>query len=71
MTEQVICIQPVEQWTGATDTDKATYLELPSGIDPDKEVASLYYGENPLLLIEHFIKLGAKVVENPIKIYHV
>jgi len=67
----IICIQPVEQWTGATDTDKAIYLELPEGIDPNKEEQSLYYGENYLLLVDHFIKLGAKVVENPIKTYYV
>jgi len=67
----IICIQPVEQWTGATDLDKATYLEILDGVDPDQEANSFYYGENHLLLIEHFIKLGAKVVENPIKTYFV
>jgi hypothetical protein len=73
----IVCIQPVEQWTGATDRSKATYLELPEGIDPDEEYSSFYFsekplllGENHLLLINHFIKLGAKVV-NPIKTYFV
>jgi len=63
----IIAICPMEQWTGVIDPDKKTYLEVPGHIDVDQEVENCNYGENSQILVDHFLSLGAKIVDCPIQ----
>ena len=68
----IVCIQPLEMWSGNTDMDKAVYLEWPDGqIELDKEVENCDYGENHEILIDHLKSKGAKQVPCPIEIIYV
>ena len=67
----IICIQPIEQGTGRTDPNKGVFLEISNDINPDKEIDSIQYGENYSLVVDHFVKLGAKIIDNPVKIHFV
>lgn len=66
----IVKIQPVDQWTGITEEDKATYLEVPDDIDVD-DVANKFYGQNADMLVQDLAALGAKVIPCPIKVIYV
>lgn len=68
----IVKIQPMEQWTGTQEEDKAIYLDVPDSIDVDSLAQNnpdvFYYGENYALLVQELVSQGAKVIPCPIKI---
>ena len=67
----IVKIQPVEQWTGRTCEEKAVYLDVPASVDLDNVMGSFYYGENYALLVEELVRVGAKIIDNPIRIIRI
>ena len=68
----IVKIQPMEQWTGIKEEDNAVYLDVPDSVDIDSLAQNnpdiFYYGQNYALLVQELVRLGAKVIECPIKI---
>lgn len=68
----IVKIQPMEQWTGIKEEDKAIYMDVPDSVDVESLAQNnpdiFYYGENYALLVERLVILGGKVIECPIKI---
>lgn len=65
----IISIRTVEQWTGVINEE--IFLKIPEDVNFEKEIDELNYGSNHLILVDHLIKLGAEIVENPIPTYYV
>lgn len=67
MSGKIVAICPMQMWTGVVEPESRVFLELPSNVDLQKEVANCHYGENHTILINHLLALGAKEVKCPIE----